>query len=279
MLGSTAFKFLNKDKEHETFGTLRDKKDIQKFFGNDQGYKNIISGVDALNLKTVIKLIDDLKPGIIINCIGIIKQLKQSKNHVLSIELNSLFPHKLASYIEGSGARLLHISTDCVFSGKRGNYIETDYSDAIDLYGKTKFLGEVVNYHNSVTLRTSIIGPELKGKVSLLEWFLSQEKMVKGYTNAIYSGLTTLELIKIIKNYIIPNPSIRGLYHISSNPISKYDLLKIISKTYNKDILIEPYDDFKSNKSLNSNLFLRETGYKVKTWEEMILELKKNTNV
>jgi dTDP-4-dehydrorhamnose reductase len=229
MLGHKAFEVLNLNSKYKVFGSLRNANDIKKYFSDSKNISNIFSNVDALNPESAFKLIEKLKPDIIINCIGVIKQLKEAKNPILSIEINSLFPHKLANYIANSKTRLIHISTDCVFSGDRGNYKEEDNSDAKDLYGKSKYLGELINYDNCITLRTSIIGPELKGKRSLLEWFLSQENPIKGFTNAIYSGFTTLELINIIESYVIKKPKKNGLYQLSSNPISKFELLKIIN--------------------------------------------------
>lgn len=273
MLGSKAFNFFQSHKEFETFGTLRKNHDINRYFSHCENVDNIFSDVDALNTNSVFSVIDKIKPEIILNCIGIVKQLKEANNPLISIEVNSLFPHKLANFIKNSKIRLIHISTDCVFSGKKGNYSENDNSDAEDLYGKTKYLGELNTYKNSITIRTSIIGHELKSKLSLLDWFLSQESTVKGYMNAIYSGLTTLELLKIIKNYIIPEQKKYGLYQVSSNPISKYDLLKIISKVYKKKILIKMDKEFKTNKSLNSDRFVKLYSYKKKPWKKMIEEL------
>ena len=273
MLGHKAFEVLNLNSKYKVFGSLRNANDIKKYFSDSKNISNIFSNVDALNPESVFNLIDKLKPEIVLNCIGVIKQLKEAKDPILSIEINSLFPHKLANYIANAKTRLIHISTDCVFSGLKGNYKEFDNSDAKDLYGRTKHLGELINYDNCITLRTSIIGPELKGKVSLLEWFLSQKNPIKGFTNAIYSGFTTLELINIIESYIIKKPSKNGLYHLSSNPISKYELLKIIAKTYNVKTEIEPDEEFKNNKSLNSDLFKKDFGYFVKPWGQMISEM------
>lgn len=275
MLGHKAFEHFSSSKKYETFGTLRNDKDISQYFSNYNNQVNIFSNVNALNIEEVYKVINKVKPNVILNCIGIIKQLKESKDPLISIELNALFPHKLASFVENTATRLIHISTDCVFSGEKGNYLEKDCSDAKDLYGKTKFLGELNSYKNSITLRTSIIGPELKSRVSLLEWFKSQTVHIKGYVNAIYSGFPTIELINIIENYIIPNNNSHGLYNVSSTPISKFDLLNLIAKEYKKDILIEPFQDFKNNKSLNSDLFKKEFGYNPKSWRQMIFELKK----
>jgi len=276
MLGHKAFELLSLHDKYEVFGTLRNEYDFTKNFKDLKTSRNIFTGVDAFKPNSVLELIENLDPDLVLNCIGIIKQLKESHNPLLSIEINSLFPHRLATHLEGSNTRLIHISTDCVFSGEKGNYTESDFSDAKDLYGKSKFLGELVNYKNSITLRTSIIGPELKGKMSLLEWFLSQKESVNGYVNAIYSGLTTTELIKIIATYIVPENDNYGLYHVSSNPISKYDLLVEIAREFNFDINIHRFEEFINNKSLISQKFENDFGYKKKSWNKMILEMKKN---
>ena len=278
MLGHKAFERFSFNEKFEVYGTLKNGSYINKYFSESKNSKNIFSEIDALDLNTVTRLIDELSPDIILNCIGIVKQIKEAKNPLLSIEINSLFPHKIASYIENSKTRLIHISTDCVFSGVKGNYLETDHSDANDLYGKTKFLGELKTYKNSITLRTSIIGPELKGRLSLLEWFLNTKKEVNGFTNAIYSGFTTLELTNIIENYVILNPNISGLFNVSSDSISKHDLLNIIAKVYKKNITIKPFGEFKSDKSLNGDLFKETFAFNPKSWEEMIVEMYNSKN-
>ena len=276
MLGHKAFNHFSKSSNFETFGTLRNSSDVKKFFSKSDNIERIFPNVDVLNINSVFELIEKTNPDIILNCVGVIKQIKDAKNPLLSIEINSLFPHKVANFIKKSKTRLIHISTDCVFSGEKGNYIESDYSDAKDLYGKTKYLGELVNYSNCVTLRTSIIGPELKTKLSLLEWFLSQNGYVNGYVNAIYSGLTTMELIKVIDTYIIPQNHKYGLYHVSSEPISKHDLLAEIARKFNFDIKIRRSEEFFNNKSLNSKKFINDFGYQKKSWSKMILEMKNN---
>jgi dTDP-4-dehydrorhamnose reductase len=167
------------------------------------------------------------------------------------------------------GARLIHISSDCVFDGLKGNYLETDPSNASDLYGRTKFLGEVDHPH-CVTLRTSIIGHELGTHYGLVEWFLQQTGTVKGYTGAIFSGFPTVELADIIAQHVIPKPELRGLYHVSSDPISKFDLLKMIAGQYGIETGIEPYAEFIANRSLDSRRFLEATGYASPSWERLV---------
>lgn len=270
MLGHTILRKFSA--QHQVWGTVRNMDEAAPLFP-EKHHEQIISGVDALQIDTVKKVMSDLKPDLVINCIGIIKQLKEAKNHLLSIALNALFPHQLAQICQENGARMLHFSTDCIFDGLNGSYIETNMPNADDLYGRTKFLGEVHDLENCLTLRTSIIGHELKGKFSLLEWFLAQEKNTRGFTKAIYTGFTTTEIAKIIMEKVIPNPSLHGLYQVASMPINKYELLKIIAAVYQKPIDIQPYQDFFCDRSLIGEKFNSKTNYEVPTWEKMIAEM------
>jgi dTDP-4-dehydrorhamnose reductase len=231
--------------------------------------KRIIGNVDADNLDSILRVLADIKPDVVINCIGVIKQLAAAKDPVTALTINALFPHRLALACKASGSRLIHISTDCVFSGSKGNYTEADVSDATDLYGRTKFLGEV-DYPHCVTLRTSIIGHELRGTYSLIDWFLSQEGKVNGYTKAIYTGFPTVEMARIIAEYVLPNPDLRGLYQVSSEPISKYELLHLVARQYGKEIEIVSYDDFVCDRSLDSTRFRSVTGYVPPSWATMV---------
>jgi dTDP-4-dehydrorhamnose reductase len=180
-----------------------------------------------------------------------------------------LLPHRLAGLCELVGARLVHMSTDCVFSGKKGDYHESDPSDAEDLYGKSKFLGEVV-YPHAITLRTSIIGHELQGARSLIDWFLSQERQCKGYTKAIYSGMPTVVLAQLVRDVIIPQTDLTGLYHVAAKPISKFDLLRLVADVYGKTIEIIPDDKLVIDRSLNAERFRDATGYVAPGWPKLI---------
>lgn len=270
MLGHTLFNEFTRNKKFETYGTLRSKQDKERYFKNSN---KIFADIDIIKTKKIFNIIKSLNPNIVINCIGIIKQLKQSRDPVLSLEINSLFPHKLAKHCKDINTRIIHISTDCVFSGLKGDYNELDNTDAIDLYGKTKQLGELVNYDNCLTLRTSIVGHELKSSVSLLNWFLSQKKKVYGYTNALYSGFTTNEVCNIIAKNIIPNPQLKGLYHLSSFPIDKHKLLTLFARHYKKEIKILKKEDFYTNKTLNGDRFLKDFNYERKSWDLMVKEM------
>ena len=273
MLGHKAFEIFRKNKNYSVYGTLRSKKTIPHFANK----KNIFSNFDAKNPEKFFDLIEKIKPNLIINCIGVISQRKEILDLETAIQINSLFPHKIAKHIKNTNIRLVQISTDCIFSGKRGNYKESDLPDAEDFYGKTKYLGELIQYENCLTLRTSIIGHEIKEKLSLLEWFLSQKTPIKGYTNAIYTGFTTFELVNIIEKFIIKNKN-NGLFHLASKPISKYDLLNLIARHYQHDLKILKDPSYKSDKSLNASRFLKTFNYEVKSWDLMIKEMYLDNN-
>lgn len=268
MLGHTLFKEMSKNEDFDVFGTTRSASGLKNFFTTDE-LSRIRDNVDADNFDTIMRATASVQPDIIINCIGIIKQLPIAQDPLTAITVNAQLPHRMSLIARSANARMIHISTDCVFNGTKGNYTEEDPSDATDLYGKSKFLGEV-QYPHCVTLRTSIIGHELKTEFSLIDWFLSQTGMTKGFTKAIYTGFTTIEMVKIITDYVIPNEELSGLYQVSSDPISKYDLLNIIKKVYKKEISIDAFDDFAMDRSLNSEKFQKITGYKAPTWETMV---------
>lgn len=267
MLGSAVFRLLSEKREWRVFGTIRSIGDKSLF--NSENHDRLLVGVDAENFDSIEQAYKISKPNIVINCIGLIKQLSDSDDPLLAIPINALLPHKLAKLCDVIDARLIHISTDCVFSGDRGMYKESDLPDARDLYGLTKFLGEV-GYKNTVTLRTSIIGPELKGSHGLLEWFLAQNEVCFGFTRAIFSGVPTITLAKIIRDIFILRTDLYGVYQIASKPISKFNLLSLISTVYGKSINIVPEDKLVINRSLDSTKFKLQTGCAVPEWTELI---------
>jgi len=268
MLGHKLFGCFSDLDGYETYGTVREHDRLGKKI-SPLIHERIMSGVDVFNFDLVRATISKVQPDQIINCIGIIKQLPDANDPIKSISINALFPHKLAQACREQDVRLIHISTDCVFSGSKGNYTEKDTSDAEDLYGRTKHLGEVTGA-NCITLRTSIIGHELNTKLGLMEWFLTQKENIKGFTKAIYSGFPTVEMARIISKFVIPNPNLSGLYHVSSNPISKYHLLKLAANMYKKDIEIVPHDEFECDRSLDSTRFRQATGYIPPEWPDLI---------
>jgi dTDP-4-dehydrorhamnose reductase len=233
----------------------------------------LLGNTRADEIATIQEAINIAAPDVVINCIGIVKQLPAAQNRLASISINALFPHQLAKICRNRNIRFIHVSTDCVFSGKRGCYTEDDLSDADDLYGKTKFLGEV-DYPGCLTLRTSIIGRELESSHGLIEWFLSQEgKTVYGYKKAIFSGLTTNAFSGIIGRIISDCPELRGVVQVASIPTSKFDLLTLVKKTYGMNIDIRPDEMVINNRSLNADKFRKETNIKIPSWEYMIDEM------
>ena len=267
MLGSAVLRYFCFRETHKVFGTMRgirapsDLKDVES---------HIIGGVDVEDVDTVIGLFAEYRPKTVINCVGLVKQLAGSNDPLKCMPINSLLPHRLAHLCNTINAKFIHISTDCVFNGLKGMYSESDWSDARDLYGRSKLLGEVT-YSNCITLRTSIIGHEMGSSHSLLEWFLSQkEGTVKGFRRAIFSGLPTAELARVIHDYVLPLEHMSGLFHVSSEPISKYHLLRLIAREYKKNTHIERDDGFAIDRSLDSTKFQNATGFQAKTWDEMV---------
>jgi dTDP-4-dehydrorhamnose reductase len=268
MLGHTLFRYLSEDSNLDVYATVRSAKELLGWVPTER-MKNVRQNVDIQHTDSLVKVLADLKPDLVVNCIGIIKQIPEAEDPLTTITMNALLPHRIAWLCSSVGARMVHISTDCVFAGEKGLYQEDDFSNATDFYGRTKFLGEVT-YPHCVTLRTSIIGHELKGNYGLVEWFLSQKQNVRGFRKVIYSGFPTVELSRIIREYVITNPEITGLYHVSSNPISKYELLKLIAFQYDKKIEIEPGDSLILDRSLDSSRFRSQTGYNPPTWLELV---------
>ena len=266
MLGHKIFSFFC-GKGLNAIGTIKEINANNELFVTKYK-KNIKIGLDAGNIEDFKKLFNLEKPDYVVNCIGIIKQLDVSNNPIISISLNSLFPHKMAEICIKLGIRLIHFSTDCVFSGSKGNYPEEDFPDAIDLYGRSKLLGEV-GYGNCLTLRTSIIGHELGTKNGLIEWFLSQDKEVKGYLNSIFTGFPTVEIACILYNKVLKS-DLKGLYHLSSEPISKLELLKIVNRTYGKNLKIIRFENIKEDRSLNSAKFRNLTNYQPPKWVDLV---------
>lgn len=270
MLGSTIFSALAADSATTTFGTVRQPADIGKL---PEAVRNqIVSGVRAEDIASLAQAFSATRPDVVINCVGIIKQLPSASDYLASLTVNALFPHQIAKICEQNDARFVHFSTDCVFSGSKGEYRESDLADADDLYGRSKKLGEV-EYGNAVTLRTSIIGHEIGSAHSLIDWFLAQQGEIKGYRKAIFSGLPTVEVARVLRDYVIPNPTLRGLYHLSVDPISKLDLLRLVAEIYGKDIQIIPTDDVRIDRSLNSDRFRSATGFEPKDWPRLIDEM------
>ena len=273
LLGNTLTKYFFEKSNYKTYGYLRDSSKLKFFKKKYISRLSVIQNV--LKINDLRRKIKELSPEVIINCIGQTNKISgQNLNNIENfININSLFPFRLKEICDEIQARLIHFSSDCVFSGEKGFYSEKDNPDPTDIYGKSKLLGEL-NNKNIITIRKSVIGHELDSKKGLLEWFLNQEESVEGFKEAIFSGLTVLELARIIDMYILPNRDINGIIHLSAEPISKYELLEIIAKQYNKLIKIKPNKEIKIDRSLNSEYFKKLTGYKSDPWPLLINSMK-----
>ncbi|MDX8120749.1 SDR family oxidoreductase [Janthinobacterium sp. GMG2] len=270
MLGNAVFRYCSEDSQHDVIGSAR-SDGVRRNFSPELA-ERIVVGTDVDNQDSLALLFARVKPDVIINCVGLIKQLADANDPLQAIPINSLLPHRLARLCDIAGARLIHVSTDCVFSGSKGNYLESDASDAKDLYGRSKFLGEV-DYPHCITLRTSIIGHELNSAKSLVGWFLAQQGTVKGYTKAVFSGLPTIELAHVIRDVVLPQPALRGLYHVAAEPINKFDLLTLVAQAYGKQIEIVADEQLTIDRSLNAERFRAATGYVAPAWPELIQKM------
>jgi dTDP-4-dehydrorhamnose reductase len=273
MLGHKLYQVLAR--KFRVSGTIRDSYESigrYSFFIKP----DIIPNIDAQKIHTVEEAVRKIKPDVVINCIGIIKSSGEVQDRLISVWVNALFPHQLYQICKSNRARLIHISTDCVFSGKKGNYREDDPSDAEDIYGKTKYLGELIG-DGVLTIRTSLIGRELSTTNNLVEWFLTnQGSEVNGFINAIFSGFPTICFAQIMDRIISKEQNLSGIYHVSSEPISKYKLLTLIRDRMGLDIKIKEYPDFHCDRSLDSLLYQSKTGFKPLSWKEMIDEFVKD---
>jgi dTDP-4-dehydrorhamnose reductase len=269
MLGHQLLKVLQPT--HDVRVTLHRPLDAYRSYGLfDAG--NSFPNIDARSTSSLAEVLAELQPEAVVNCIGLIKQRDDTKDVIANLEVNALLPHRLAELCAGSGTRLIQISTDCVFSGRKGMYKETDVADAEDAYGRTKLLGEVTG-SNCLTLRTSIIGRELARKRSLLEWFIAQNGRVKGFRKAIFSGFSTVEFSRVVKMMLERFESAEGLFHVSSEPINKYDLLNLFREQFGTPVEIEPDDALAIDRSLDSSRFRSTFGYVPPTWRDMLVEL------
>lgn len=233
----------------------------------------VIEGVDLADFHGLESLLRRMKPEILVNCLGVIKQRDEANQFVPSILINALLPHQLASLAAQWGGWLIHFSTDCVFSGRKGMYTESDPSDAEDLYGKSKFLGETPEA-NALTIRTSIIGRELARHRSLLDWFLSNRGgHVKGYRKSIYSGVTTNHLAEVVAHVIEHHRELNGVYQVASSAINKYDLLCLLREAYGLDVEIEAVDGEDVNRSMDGTRFRVTTGYACPSWPDLVRQL------
>lgn len=267
MLGNAVLRFFAQSDGFEAFGSARSASALRLL--PQQVRERVICGIDVENSDSLARLFAQVRPALVINCVGLVKQLAEVDDPLQAIPINALLPHRLARLCQVAGARFVHISTDCVFSGSKGMYTEHDPADAQDLYGRSKHLGEV-DCPNAVTLRTSIIGHELAGAHGLVGWFLAQTGPVRGFTRAVFSGLPTAELARVIRDHVVPRPQMHGLYHVSADPVSKYELLRLVAQAYGRDNAINPDDELVIDRSLDSSRFRQLTGYAPPPWPELV---------
>jgi dTDP-4-dehydrorhamnose reductase len=269
MLGHEAIRLLAR--EFEVWGTCRNPGALPDL-GVPAG--RILGGLDAARPDSAYGLIDQVQPDLVLNAVGIVKQRAEASSAVQSIAVNSLWPHVLAEACERRGARVVHVSTDCVFSGSRGLYTEADVPDAFDLYGRSKLLGEVTDRQNVITLRASMIGWQLGEPTGLVGWFAAHRgEPLKGFRGAVFSGLTTHALVGVIRDVVIPDGRLSGLWHVSAEPIDKYSLLSKLAGFLGWEVDLEPVDEPVIDRSLNSARLREHSGWTPPSWEEMLFEL------
>lgn len=272
MLGNAVLRFLAADSDFEVLGSVRSAS-AAAAVRERLPQVTLIGDVDAGDLVSLRRLFADVQPQVVINCIGVVKQLAGADDPAIAIPINAVLPHRLARLCEAHGARLIHISTDCVFSGNRGAYTEADEPDANDLYGRTKLMGEVDQPH-AVTLRTSIIGHELQSVHGLVGWFTAQTGAVKGFNRAIFSALPTVELARVIRQHVIPHPELHGTYHVGADAISKYEVLSLVAREYGSRASLLPDSNLVMDRSLVSDRFNRASGYRPPPWPELVRRMR-----
>lgn len=271
MLGNAVYRTFATSPGYDVVGTVRGAS--SKIELPDGANGKLLAGVDVERDDSLVAAFGTVRPDVVINCIGLVKQLATANDPLVTLPINAMLPHRLARLAGLMNARLIHVSTDCVFTGSKGDYLESDAPDAQDLYGRSKLLGEV-DYANAVTLRTSIIGTELGSAHGLIGWFLAQSGAVNGFSKAVFSGLPTAVLAKVIRDHVIPHRDLRGVWHVSADPISKYDLLQLVAAEYGKEIEILPDDGLVIDRSLDSSRFRQSTGWMPPSWPELITEMR-----
>ncbi|MGZ3748340.1 MAG: dTDP-4-dehydrorhamnose reductase family protein [Pseudobdellovibrionaceae bacterium] len=279
MLGHKLMQTISETTDYHVYGTVRttDSSRINKLPRNKN--TTIVGNIDADNLNNLQKLLIETRPVAVVNCIGIVKQLPEGSQPIPSIKINSLLPHQLAEMSQKVGSRFFHFSTDCVYSGTKGFYNESDATDPQDLYGKSKAICEVGG-PGCFTIRSSIIGPELDSHLGLFEWFCRQKgKRVKGYRNALYTGFTTAAMSRILIMLIEKFPEMSGVWNVASNPISKYEILCKINKVLNLGITIDEDQSYAMNRTLDGSKFQKATDFIPPSWDEMISQLAQDNEI
>ena len=271
LLGHMLIRVLSES--NDVFGITRENPKISSPLANFLSQEKWIGGVDASIPHSIKKIFETDQFDVAINCIGLIKQRDSIVSDSEMMVINGEFPHRLAQFANSYGTRVIHISTDCVFSGTKGSYSESDTPDPVDVYGKSKLLGEL-NDSDNLTLRTSHIGRELTVKKSFIEWLVSQRGgHVNGYSHAIYSGLTTQALARTISKLLLGNLHLTGLFHVSSQPISKLEIINKLNELLDLQLTVTPDASVQINRSLNSEKFQNATSISPQTWDEMLSDL------
>lgn len=267
MLGNAVFRYFATRTPHDVIGIVRSSGSTRLL--PTELRDRIAAGGDVDDTDALVRMFDRHQPTVVVNCVGLVKQLDTAKDPLAAIPINAVLPHRLARLCSLVGARLIHLSTDCVFSGDKGMYVEDDLPDARDVYGRTKLLGEV-DYPHALTLRTSIIGHELAGAHSLICWFLAQERAVRGFSRAIFSGFPTVEIARIIDTVVLPRPDLHGLYHLSAAPIDKMSLLRLVADVYGKPICINEDRSLVIDRSLDSTRFREAAEFQPDDWPTLV---------
>lgn len=274
MLGHVLVRVLAADPSLQVWGSLR-TTEVGAAVSRLAPQARWITNVHVERDDDLASAFAECRPDVVINAVGVVKQLQSASDPVTAITLNSLLPHRIAVLCGQWHARLIHISTDCVFTGTRGNYCESDAPDARDLYGRSKLLGEVVDSPWVLTLRTSIIGPELVAPGhGLLAWFLAQRGTVKGYRRAVFTGLPTVEVARFVQHFALARADLWGLYHLAAAPINKFELLGLFAQAYEHSISIAPDDALVIDRSLDGSRLQAATGFVAPTWPEMVSRMR-----
>lgn len=272
MLGHTLMRVLDETPSIDVSGVARSDATVQRLAPRLRA--RVKAGFHAEDAASLARVLHETRPDVVVNCIGIVKQLAAAFDPSVVMSVNAEFPHRLVEACSGASARLVHISTDCVFSGRRGAYSEADAPDATDLYGRSKLLGEVDAPH-AVTLRTSIIGPELNAANGLLAWFMAQHGELPGYTRAVFSGLPTVELARAIRDHLLALPALRGVYHVAAEAVSKFDLLRLIAEAYAHPVTLRAVDEPVIDRSLDGRRFGTATDFVAAPWPTLVERMRR----
>jgi dTDP-4-dehydrorhamnose reductase len=271
MLGNAVLRLFADSPGFEVTGSARGTAPLARL--REDLRARVRTGIDVENTDALAGLMAETRPQVVINAVGLVKQLAAADDPLAALPINALLPHRLSRLCALAGARLVHVSTDCVFAGTKGGYVEADAPDAADLYGRSKLLGEVTDAPHAITLRTSIIGHELGAAHGLVGWFLAQRGPVQGWQRAVFSGLPTVELARVIRDHVLPNAALHGLYHVAAAPIDKLSLLRLVAERYSHAVQIVPDARVAIDRSLDSSRFRAATGWTPAPWPELVARM------